>query len=172
MDKLIDDLLSLSYLENQELEIHTIDLSKIVENITGQLSPQYQETNFTLKIEETPPTRADENMVTIMLTNLLTNAYKFTANQSQPQISFGCKGHNGGVTYYLQDNGIGFSMEYAEKIFAPFERLHSSEYEGTGIGLAIARRVIQRHKGRIWAASEEGKGTTFYFSFGKDQAIT
>jgi len=172
MDKLIDDLLSLSYLEKQELEVRSINLSEIVERIYRQIEPEYPDTRFKLDIQPTPVTRADSNMATIMLTNLLANAIKFTARQPNPEITFGSMEHTGEVTYYLQDNGIGFEMEYAEKIFAPFERLHPSDYEGTGIGLAIVRRVIQRHKGRIWAVSKLGEGTTFYFSFGTREAIT
>lgn len=172
MDKLIDDLLSLSYLENQTLDIQSINLSLLVEDICQQMGTRYPAVKFTLDIQETPPTRADRNMVYIMLTNLLTNAYKFTANHPNPKITFGSIQHGGETTYYLQDNGIGFEMEYDEKIFAPFERLHPDEFEGTGIGLAIVRRVVQRHKGRIWAVSKLGEGATFNFSFGTSKAIT
>ncbi|HKJ27000.1 MAG TPA: ATP-binding protein, partial [Anaerolineales bacterium] len=171
MDELIDDLLSLSYLEKQKLKIRSINLSEIVEKICEQVGEEFPDAQFRTVINKTPDIRADKSMVTIMLTNLLTNAFKFTADQPKPTITFGSKHHGNEATFYLHDNGIGFEMEYAEKIFAPFERLHPSEYDGTGIGLAIARRVIQRHNGRIWAVSKLGEGTTFYFSLGTQEMI-
>jgi light-regulated signal transduction histidine kinase (bacteriophytochrome) len=153
------------------LKIRSINLSEIVETICKQVGEAYPDVQFRTLIEKTPDIRADQSMVSIMLNNLLTNAYKFTAGQPNPTITFGSKHHGSEIAFYLQDNGIGFEMEYAEKIFAPFERLHPSEYDGTGIGLAIVRRVIQRHNGRIWAVSKLGKGTTFYFSFGTQEMI-
>lgn len=172
MDKLIDDLLSLSYLENQTLNIRSVNLSEIAAGVFQQVSADYPQVDFTFEVSETPPIRADGDMVLIMLNNLIANACKFTANQPNPMISFGSKETNGNTFYYLKDNGIGFDMMYSEKIFAPFERLHPSDYEGTGIGLAIVRRVVQRHKGQVWATSALGEGTTFNFYFGTNEAIT
>jgi len=106
-------------------------------------------------------------MMRIVMTNLLDNARKFAGKQEAPCIEFASCVQNDETVFYVRDNGVGFNMTYAKRIFEPFERLHrADEFPGTGIGLATVQRVISRHNGRIWAEAEEGKGATFYFSLG------
>ena len=108
---------------------------------------------------------ADPHLMHIVLENLLSNAWKFTSKHEQPAIEFGQKDHVKERTFYVRDNGVGFDMAYADKLFGVFQRLHSvSEFPGTGVGLATVQRIISIHGGRIWAESAEGKGTTFYFT--------
>jgi light-regulated signal transduction histidine kinase (bacteriophytochrome) len=108
---------------------------------------------------------ADPHLMHIVLENLLSNAWKFTSRQEHPVIEFGQKSHAKERTFYVRDNGVGFDMAYADKLFGVFQRLHSvSEFPGTGVGLATVHRIISIHGGRIWAESAEGKGTTFYFT--------
>jgi len=108
---------------------------------------------------------ADPNLIHIVLENLLSNAWKFTSKREQATIEFGQKAHVKERTFYVRDNGVGFNMEYADKLFGVFQRLHSvSEFPGTGVGLATVQRIISIHGGHIWAESAEGKGTTFYFT--------
>jgi light-regulated signal transduction histidine kinase (bacteriophytochrome) len=107
----------------------------------------------------------DQRLLRIVLENLLGNAWKFTSKINEPEIEFGTTEQEGKNTYFVRDNGVGFNMSYADKLFLPFQRLHSStEYAGTGIGLASVQRVIKRHGGRIWAEGKPDKGATFYFT--------
>ena len=104
-----------------------------------------------------------------MLDNLLGNAWKYTGKTDKPRIAFGSTNNNGKIIYHVRDNGVGFNMEYAHKLFESFQRLHKTEeFEGTGIGLATVARIIRRHNGRVWAESEVGQGATFYFTLGEE----
>lgn len=163
MDDLINDLLSLSHLGSANINIQTVSLSAICRKIKDNLLLESSLEGVTIQIDETPNVLADRSLMEIMLTNLITNAIKFSRNSPNPTIHFGCNQSGEQPEFFLEDNGVGFEMEYHQKIFSPFERLNPTEYEGTGIGLAIVHRVIQQHKGEIWVASSPGKGTTFYF---------
>jgi len=165
MNQLINDLLALSRLGNQVLNLKPINLSKIAERIIVEQIANTSGRKIEYQVRETPQALADEDMVRILLTNLINNAIKFTAKRDIANLTFGHKLVGGSAYYFLRDNGIGIDMEFAEKIFSPFERLHATEYEGTGIGLAIVSRVIRRHDGEVWVDSTPGKGSTFYFSF-------
>ncbi|MEE9200614.1 MAG: ATP-binding protein, partial [Candidatus Brocadiales bacterium] len=107
----------------------------------------------------------DEGLLQLVLTNLLGNAWKFTGKIANPRIEFGKTEHEGKTAYFVRDNGAGFDMSYADKLFGAFQRLHAhTEFEGTGIGLATVQRIINRHGGHVWAEGELGKGATFYFT--------
>ena len=116
-------------------------------------------------IDAGPAARADAGLMRIALENLLGNAWKYTRNKAETRIEFGQREENGRPVYFVRDNGTGFDMRYAAKLFSPFQRVHSpSEFEGNGIGLAIVQRIVMRHGGRIWAESEPGRGAAFFFT--------
>jgi light-regulated signal transduction histidine kinase (bacteriophytochrome) len=121
-----------------------------------------------IPIEENILAEGDEHLLTIALKNLLENAFKYTSKVNKPEISFGKINIDNESVYYIRDNGVGFNMQYADKLFQAFQRLHnSSDFSGTGIGLSIVNRIISKHSGRIWAESELNKGATFYFTLNK-----
>jgi two-component system sensor kinase len=164
MGALIDDLLAFSRLGRKELVRTTIDMGGMARSVFDELGPPAAAA--TLRAAGLPPAVGDPAMVRQVLANLLSNALKFSSgNGGGAVVEVG--GHNGGGenTYFVRDNGVGFDMEYAGKLFGVFQRLHSSEeFEGTGVGLAIVQRIVQRHGGRVWAEGEPGAGATFYFT--------
>jgi light-regulated signal transduction histidine kinase (bacteriophytochrome) len=165
MAQLIDDLLRLSRINRTEVRFDPINLSELVQSIINDL--QTRDPNRTIAIEIIPNlhTLADERLLRVALENLLNNAWKFTGKTPQPKIEVGQIRLAGKETFYIRDNGVGFDMAYADKLFGAFQRLHSTEdFPGTGIGLAIVQRVIQKHGGKIWAEAEKGKGATFFFT--------
>lgn len=173
MGNLIDDLLSLSRIGRTEPDYTDVDLSNIAHDIFSQLSRTYPNRNVTAQIQHNVFARGDASLLRVALENLINNAWKFTANRDSAHIEFGCRNEEAGTVYYIKDNGVGFDMQYADKLFSAFQRLHNaSEFEGTGVGLATVKRVIERHSGRIWVESKPGEGTTFLFSLGKPRAIT
>jgi len=112
-----------------------------------------------------PPASGDAALLRNVLINLIGNAFKFSANRAHPKVEIGAQQDGPEVTYYVKDNGAGFDMQYAGKLFGVFQRLHRpDEFEGTGVGLALAQRIIQRHGGRIWAEGKVGEGATFFFT--------
>ena len=167
MGMLIDDLLNLSRITRTVLTRETVDLSAMVTGILDQLSVTLPDRKVRLKIAAGVMVYADARLVRVALENLLGNAWKFTRHAADAEIEFGAREEDGVTVYFLLDNGAGFNMTYVNKLFEPFQRLHTDrEYEGTGIGLAIVKRVIQRHGGRIWAEGAPGEGARFYFTFG------
>jgi light-regulated signal transduction histidine kinase (bacteriophytochrome) len=165
MNRLIDDILGLSRLGRQNITLHMINLTYTVERIIGELVKEEPDRRIEFKVADCQLVMVDKHLIEVMLTHLLSNAIKFTRDRDPAVIEFGCRGSEEGTTFFIRDNGVGFDMKYADKLFTPFQRLHSdSEYEGTGIGLAIVQRVILRHHGKIWVESEKGEGTTVYFS--------
>ena len=170
MGKLIDDLLSYSRLGNKELKFTKIDIRKLSEEIFKELSQFEPTRKLNVKINELPPTVGDSTMIRQVFSNLLSNAIKFTSTKKDARIEVGYEKIDGQDTYYVKDNGVGFNMKYADKLFGVFQRLHSmEEFEGTGVGLAIVQNIIQRHGGKIWAHSEVNVGTTFYFTILTEQ---
>ena len=165
MSRLIDDLLHLSRLSRQEIQKREVNMSTIAASIVNALREAHPGRSVEVDIKEDLTVFADPGLIEIVLSNLLGNAWKFTGNTELPRIEFGTIEQDGKITYYFRDNGAGFNQEYAGKMFWPFRRLHSeTEFEGTGIGLAIVDRIISRHGGKAWAEGIEGKGATIYFS--------
>jgi signal transduction histidine kinase len=165
MSRLIDDLLSLSRISRQEIERTKLDLSKIASLIVSDLRASDPSRSVEVNIAEGLSAYGDESLITIVLTNLLGNAWKFTSKKESARIEFGTLLQNGIRIYYIRDNGAGFDPQHGEKMFLPFHRLHSEkEFEGSGIGLAIVKRAIRRHGGNIWAEGTTGEGATVYFA--------
>lgn len=167
MADLIEDMLQLSRITRMEMNIEKVDLTTIARSLINELQKSHPERNVKVKISEGLEDKADLRLTRIILDNLLRNAWKFTEKQPKATIEVGLwKMEDGKKTYFIRDNGAGFDMAYADKLFAPFQRLHADdEFPGTGIGLATVRRILNRHGGKIWAEGETGKGATFYFNF-------
>ncbi len=165
MSQLINDLLNLSRITRSNLTFGIVDLSTMVEKIATDLRNLHPEKKVELIVPSEVKAKGDENLLFIALDNLISNAWKFTKKTPHARIEFGVNNHDGKDVYFLRDNGAGFEMEYVDKLFAAFQRLHDkSEFEGTGIGLATVQRIIHRHGGSIWAEGEVEHGATFYFT--------
>jgi light-regulated signal transduction histidine kinase (bacteriophytochrome) len=170
MGMLIDDLLAFSRLGRQPLRRREVQPASLVSDVIQELRQEFGgELRPTIRLEDLPPCLADPALLKRVYANLLENAVKFTRDCEDPQVSVGAVEDNNETIYYVKDNGVGFDMRYVDKLFGVFQRLHDPDrYEGTGIGLATSRRIIQRHGGRIWAESKVGQGTTFYFTIGDE----
>jgi DNA-binding response OmpR family regulator len=165
MGQLIDDLLSLSRVTRSEFLRERVDISATARDVLARLQRRSPERRVELVVGERLATDGDERLLTVVFENLLGNAWKFTGKRAEARIEVGCCDADGQSAYFVRDNGAGFDMAYAEKLFGVFQRLHSTnEFEGTGIGLATVQRVIRRHGGRIWADGKVGVGATFYFT--------
>jgi light-regulated signal transduction histidine kinase (bacteriophytochrome) len=165
MAQLIDDMLTLSRINRSEMNIQEVDLSRIVQEITGELRENHHERQVEFIIGEGIKARGDGHLLRIVLENLIGNAWKFTSNHPTARIEFGMQLQNEMTAYFVRDDGAGFDMKYAQKLFGAFQRLHtSSEFPGTGIGLATVMRIIHRHGGKVWAEGEVEKGAIFYFT--------
>ena len=163
MGRLIDDMLKLFRVHRLEMQTGEVDLTELARTIAGRLLTQSPERRIDITVEPGMTTQGDAHLLEIALTNLLDNAVKFTASRAEARIEFGWS-QTGGA-FYVRDNGAGFDMAYAGKMFGPFQRFHKpSEYAGNGIGLATVQRVMRRHGGRVWAEAEVGRGATFYFA--------
>lgn len=165
MQQLIDSLLVLSRVERQELKRERINISEIVDNYLLELIKSEPGRKVELEIEKNVHVFADSRLIRVALENLLRNAWKFTSKNEVSRIEFGTVLSEGKRNFYIRDNGVGFSMQYARLIFEPFRRVHSQrDFGGTGIGLSIVFRVIRRHGRKIRAEGEVNKGATFYFT--------
>ncbi len=165
MAKLIEDLLNFSRSGRTELQSKRIDLSEMARNVVSDIESQYPEHKAKFFIQEGLAAEADANLMHVVIDNLFSNAYKYSGKVENPEIKFGKFVANPGNCFFIKDNGAGFDMSKADKLFDPFHRQHTnSEFQGTGVGLATVRRIIERHGGRVWAESEPEKGATFYFS--------
>jgi two-component system NtrC family sensor kinase len=165
MGELIDDLLLLSRVGRAGLVRNRVDLSSIARVTVEELQRRDPDRQVTICIEEPLPVEADDGLMRVLLENLLGNAWKFTANVPAARIEVRTEQQEGGTVYLVRDNGAGFDMSYAEKLFNPFQRLHTeAEFPGTGIGLATVHRIVDRHGGRIWADGAVDQGATFYFT--------
>lgn len=165
MSSLIDDMIKLSRVSRAEMKHHEIDLSSLAESIAKTIREDQPEISTRFIIQQGLMTKGDESLLKIALQNLFENAVKFTSKTEEPTVEFGCKGSPPACTYYVKDNGAGFNMKYAEKLFTPFQRLHrEKEFPGTGIGLATVQRIIHRHMGKVWAEGVPDEGATFFFT--------
>ena len=164
MGQLIDDLLKLARTARQRLTLQTVNLSSLAQEIASYLQESEPERKASFIIAPGLKAEGDRGLLRLALENLLGNAWKFTAKQDCARIEFGQQILKGEKVYFVSDNGAGFNMEYADKLFAAFQRLHDQgEFAGTGIGLATVQRIVRRHGGQIWAQSSVGEGATFYF---------
>ena len=165
MARLIDDILNLSRVTRAPMDVGTVNLSELAARVSEELKKSQPERRVEFKIAPDLIDRGDRNLLKLVLDNLLGNAFKFTSKSPQPVIEFGMNKEKDGPVYFVRDNGAGFDMAYADKLFKPFRRLHSEkDFPGTGIGLASVQRTIHRHGGRVWAEGKKGKGAAFYFT--------
>ena len=165
MGELIDDLLAFSRLSRQPLRKQPVALGNLINQVLEDLRAGQQEGNLEITVGNLSDCDADPSMLKQVFINLLSNAIKFTRKREAPRIEIGHQQTAGESVYFVKDNGVGFDMRYADKLFGVFQRLHrAEEYEGTGVGLAIVQRVIHRHGGKVWAESGIDQGATFYFT--------
>ena len=166
MAQLIDDLLAFSRVGRHELSIQRIDMAGLVKSVWDELAAQEQVRRFDFTMEPLAEACGDLSLMRQVWTNLLSNAIKFTSHCEFGRIEIGSRsGDTNDMVYFIRDNGVGFDMKYADKLFGVFQRLHSSkEFPGTGVGLALVQRIIIRHGGRVWAEGAVNAGATFYFS--------
>jgi PAS domain S-box-containing protein len=165
MDRLIDTILTFSRLTRSPLHPGPVNLSDIAAKVTASLSRGAPERRHEFRIAGGMVAEGDYKFLQVVMENLLGNAWKYTGTRKKAVIEFGEMEAGGGMAYFVRDNGVGFDMANADKLFIPFERLHgAAEFEGNGIGLATVHRIIQRHGGRIWAEGKPGKGAAFWFT--------
>jgi light-regulated signal transduction histidine kinase (bacteriophytochrome) len=165
MAQLIDDVLQLARVTRSEMRNEVVDLSEVARSVVAELWKRDAGRAAAVRIEEGLSVRGDKRLLRIMLGNLLGNAWKFSSKQERPEIAFGRGQEDGETFYFVRDNGAGFDMAFADKLFGAFQRLHTAdEFEGTGIGLATVQRIVNRHGGRVWAEGAVSKGATFYFT--------
>lgn len=165
MGHLVDDLLRFSRLGRQPLSKRPVNLSSLAHLVLEELREQQGGRQIEVGVGSLPDCQGDPSLLKQVFINLLSNAFKFTRQKELPVIEVGAQQTLGETVYFVRDNGVGFDMQYAQRLFGVFQRFHRpEEYEGTGVGLSIVQRIIQRHGGRIWAESEVGQGATFYFT--------
>ncbi|HKB44315.1 MAG TPA: ATP-binding protein, partial [Chitinophagaceae bacterium] len=165
MGQLIDDLISFSQIERKEKKHQPVDMKNLAESCLAELLQHNPENKYRLHIHPLPACYADEGLIKQVWINLLGNALKYSSKKTNPVIEIGTQEDTGRQCYFIRDNGVGFDMQYVHKLFGVFQRLHNQvEFEGTGVGLALAKRIINHHNGDIWAEGSPGNGATFYFS--------
>lgn len=166
LDQLIEDILQYSRAGQRPLERRPVDLAALAREVAAELKTQYPTTE--VAIGDLPTVEGDPTMLRQVLQNLIGNGLKYSAKKPAPQVEIGCAGQNGDTACFVKDNGAGFDMRYADKLFGMFQRMHTeSQFPGTGVGLAIVKRLVERHGGRVWATAEPDAGATFYFTLAK-----
>jgi PAS domain S-box-containing protein len=169
MGALIDALLTFARLSRQPLNKRVINTGKLVRDTLAELGSPWPDRKVEVRIEELPATSGDQVLLRQVWSNLLSNALKYTRKREKALLEIGCVKTNGVDTFFVRDNGTGFDMRYVDKLFGVFQRFHRAEdFEGTGVGLAIVQRIVQRHGGRVWAEAAVDRGSTFYFTLGKE----
>jgi PAS domain S-box-containing protein len=167
MATLIDDILQLARVTRSDMAHETVDLTALAHKTLVRLQQDDPARQVRVAVEQELTVPGDPGLLAVMCDNLLGNAWKYSANKADASIEFGSTSIDGASAYFVRDNGAGFDMKYIAKLFNAFERLHSSdEFEGTGIGLATVRRIVERHGGRVWADGKVDVGATFYFTIG------
>jgi light-regulated signal transduction histidine kinase (bacteriophytochrome) len=165
MGKLIDDLLHFSRMGRAPIEKLPIPMRTLALEVVARLTAATPDRRAAVQVAELPDCWGDPALIEQVLVNLLSNALKFTSGRDAAKVEVGSLRQGGETVYYVRDNGVGFDMRYAHKLFGVFQRLHTAEeFPGTGIGLSIVHRVVTRHGGKVWADSRKGEGTTFFFS--------
>lgn len=165
MGQLIDDLLDFSRLSRQSLGKQKVAPAELVRQVLGELKSEQNGREIEITLSDLPDCQADPALLKQVFSNLISNALKFTRRRKVAAIEIGCREEDGEPVFFVKDNGVGFDMQYSHKLFGVFQRLHRAEdYGGTGVGLAIAQRIIQRHGGRMWAEGKVGEGATFFFT--------
>jgi len=169
MGQLIDDLLGFARLGKKDLVLTHVDMQDLAHTVVNELLQNEDDKDYDIQITGLPAAEADAGMVRQVLINLVSNAIKYSSKKERPVIQIGGEDHDDHTVYFVKDNGAGFDMAYADKLFGVFQRLHSQEeFEGTGVGLALVKRIIDKHHGTIRAEGHEGKGATFYFHLPKN----
>jgi signal transduction histidine kinase len=167
MGELIDGLLAFSRLGQQQLERRPVDVETLTRGLLADMTAEGSGSRAEISVGELPAAYADPGLLRQALVNLISNALKYSRDRPTPRIEIGSSCENEVITYFIRDNGTGFDMRHADKLFQVFQRLHRAEdYEGTGLGLALVARIVGRHSGRVWAESEPDRGATFYFTLG------
>lgn len=167
MARLIDDLLNFSRTGRQALSIRTVDPAVLVAEVLSDLAGERQGREVRVSVGALAPCRADPALLKQVFANLVGNAFKFTRTRAVAEVTIGSVEHGGHPVYFVRDNGIGFDQQDANTLFQVFHRLHDlRDYEGTGVGLAIVQRIVERHGGQVWVESVPDRGTTFYFALG------
>ncbi len=170
---LVDNLLNFSQMGRSALRMSDVDLNALVEAIRSELAPDYQGREIIWDIAPLPKVIGDPAFINLALHNLIANAIKYTRGREPARISISAEQHPEETEICIRDNGVGFDMAYANKLFGVFQRLHRmEEFEGTGIGLASVRRIIERHDGRVWAEGQIDHGASFHFSLPRQPATT
>lgn len=167
MGQLIDDLLGLSRVTRGEFEPAEVNLSELAEGICAELRAQDPARRVSVAVQPGVTAEGDSRLLGVVMDNLLRNAWKYTGRREEASITFGAAQLDGELTYFVRDNGAGFDMQYADKLFGVFQRLHhANDFPGTGVGLATVQRIVFRHGGRVWAEAAVDQGATFYFTLG------
>jgi signal transduction histidine kinase len=167
MAELIEDLLNLARVNTTAMHPEILDLAEIAKEIAAGLARREPARKVHFMSTQCESVEADRRLLRIVLENLLGNAWKYTSRRDDAEVEFGCERSDGHTVFFVRDNGAGFDPQAADRLFQPFQRLHStSEFPGSGIGLATVQRIVARHGGDVWARSEPGKGATFFFTLG------
>jgi two-component system sensor kinase len=167
MGQLIDDLLAFSHLGRTDLSTGPVDMKELAQTVADEIqrNDNGRQGPLEIRIDPLPPARGDRGLLRQVMSNLLQNAAKFTRDRPSARIEVGSRADSGQTVYFVKDNGAGFDARYADKLFGVFQRLHSTEqFDGTGVGLAIVKRIVQRHGGRVWAEGAVNQGATFFFT--------
>ncbi len=165
MAKLIDEILELSRVTRVDMQTELVDLSALSENIARQFAETEPKRNIKWAVQPAMTVHGDRRLLSLVMENLIGNAFKYTASKPRAEVEIATTRVGGDNVHYVRDNGVGFDMQYYDKLFKPFQRLHGKdEFPGSGVGLATVQRIVERHGGRVWAEVKPGQGATFYLA--------